>query len=473
MRQTTPTTSPQALEYVHSAWEGLIGIARRDVTPPIGTYSRNWGAAKHDVAESVHRPLSLTAMVLASREEDKQLVLLDADLCWWKSMHVFRRFQSRILQELQIEEADFIFALTHNHASPPLMDPEPDLPGNESLADWHEKIIQSAIAVVRDAMEVQKPGVLEWGSGKCTLAANRDLPDPIPGSDRYICGFNPTSAADDTLLVGRATDSSGNILATLVNYACHPTTLAWENKAISPDYVGMMRETVEGVTKAPCLFLLGVCGELAPRYQYVGDTSVPDGHGKQLGYAALSTLFGMNPPGTKLVYQQTVESGAPLAVWRPIERKINTKLASRLATIDLPLKDWPSAEELESQRLAATDRFSEERLRRKRDIRRTLGDGKTFPVSLSMWQIGDALLLGNCCESYSIAQQELRRQFADRSVICMNLINGSVGYLPPSELYDADIYAVWQTPFDRGCLELTLKNYQQQLHELLQQSNPA
>ena len=35
----------------------------------------------------------------------------------------------------------------------------------------------------------------------------------------------------------------------------------------------------------------------------------------------------------------------------------------------------------------------------------------------------------------------------------MNLINGSVGYLPPADLYDTDVYPVWQTPFDRGCLE--------------------
>ena len=35
----------------------------------------------------------------------------------------------------------------------------------------------------------------------------------------------------------------------------------------------------------------------------------------------------------------------------------------------------------------------------------------------------------------------------------MNLINGSVGYLPPADLYDLDVYPVWQTPFDRGCLE--------------------
>ena len=35
----------------------------------------------------------------------------------------------------------------------------------------------------------------------------------------------------------------------------------------------------------------------------------------------------------------------------------------------------------------------------------------------------------------------------------MNLINGSLGYLPPADLYDQDQYGVWQTPIERGGLE--------------------
>jgi hypothetical protein len=54
-------------------------------------------------------------------------------------------------------------------------------------------------------------------------------------------------------------------------------------------------------------------------------------------------------------------------------------------------------------------------------------------------------------------QKELRRRFSDRTVICMNLINGSIGYLPPATLYDTDVYPVWQTPFDRGSLETTIE----------------
>jgi hypothetical protein len=38
----------------------------------------------------------------------------------------------------------------------------------------------------------------------------------------------------------------------------------------------------------------------------------------------------------------------------------------------------------------------------------------------------------------------------------MNLTNGWAGYLPPRELYDRDVYQVWQTPFAAGGLELMM-----------------
>src|SRR3954470_19803721 len=71
--------------YAPSEFTGLIGVAREDITPPIGIYARSWGAAKHDVAEGIHRPLTLTALTFQSSHEDAPLVLIAADLGWWKS----------------------------------------------------------------------------------------------------------------------------------------------------------------------------------------------------------------------------------------------------------------------------------------------------------------------------------------------------------------------------------------------------
>ena len=38
------------LQVTPSAFSGLIGLGRRDTTPPDGIYARMWGAATHDLA---------------------------------------------------------------------------------------------------------------------------------------------------------------------------------------------------------------------------------------------------------------------------------------------------------------------------------------------------------------------------------------------------------------------------------------
>ena len=454
----------------HAAFRGRIGIARDDITPPVGIYARNWGAAKHDVAESIHRPLTLTALTLSTSSGSDPLVLVDADLGWWRPLELFRRFQERLLGELALDSSRLIFALSHTHATAPLMDPDPSLQGSDLLAPWLESIYQSAVSSIRQALASSFEGTLDWHQGRCGLAAVRDLPDPDPANERMICGFNPDLQADETLLVGRITDRSGKLRATLVNYACHPTTLAWDNRSISPDYVGAMRSTMENETGAVALFLQGASGDLAPKHQYVGDPEVADRHGRHLGHAALATICDMEPAGSELFFSETVESGAPLAAWRHRPREVSVELRAIQRAANLTLKNWPTADQLEQQRQACDDRALEERLRRRRDIRRSLGDGDTFLVPVHAWRIGDVVLVGCCCEPYSRLQQELRRRFPNQTVVCMNLANGSIGYLPPSDLYDIDVYPVWQTPFDRGGLERMIDAMTDAIERLLDET---
>ena len=42
-----------------------LGVGRIDITPPADAYHRNWGAALHDAAEGIHRPLLATVLVFA------------------------------------------------------------------------------------------------------------------------------------------------------------------------------------------------------------------------------------------------------------------------------------------------------------------------------------------------------------------------------------------------------------------------
>ena len=156
--------------------------------------------------------------------------------------------------------------------------------------------------LVATARRSCRPASLTFATGRCPLAAHRDLPDTVRG--QIVCGYNPAGPADDTVLVARVSDEANGTLATIVNYACHPTTLAWENRLISPDFPGAMRELVEQSTGAPCVFLQGASGDLGPVEGFVGDPAVADRNGRQLGHAVLSVLETLPQPFTRFQYRR-------------------------------------------------------------------------------------------------------------------------------------------------------------------------
>jgi hypothetical protein len=449
--------------FEHGEFAGRIGVAREDITPPAGIYARNWGAAAHEVADGVHRPLTATALALAS--DGPPLVLIALDLGWWKSPDDERHVREAVLRALGLDAARLMINMSHTHAGPALCREDLDKPGGELIAPYLDRVRDAAVRAAMKAVETAVPGTLTWATGRCDLAVERDLEDPA--RERKITGYNPFATADDAVLVGRVCDASGKIRAVLVNYACHPTTLAWENRKISPDYPGAMRELIEAqVPGALSLYLHGASGEVAPRLQYTAETEVADRHGRQLGYAVLSTLEGMLPPRTRLEFKGVVESGAPLAIWKPGPRTPSTALGAVRVDVELPLKPGPATSELEAELRACADRVQAERLRRKIRVRRTVGDGATARVPLWAWRVGDGFLVGHPNEAYTRLQTDLRRAFPGRPVAVLNLVNGSAGYLPPAELHGLDLYQVWQSPFDRGSLERVIESAQAALASL-------
>jgi hypothetical protein len=423
----------------------------------VGIYARNWGAATHEVAEGIHRPLTATTITLQSRPEESPLVLVSMDLGWWRTKADEWHVRGGLIEALSLDPAQVMIHFTHTHSGPALCREDAEKPGGHLIAPYLDRLREAVIESVQSALAARSPAVLTWNYGKCNLAQNRDLPDPE--HSRYLSGFHPDGFADDTLLLGRVTDPQGKIQATLVNYACHPVTLAWENRLISPDFVGAMREMVEEKTDgAPCLFLQGASGELAPRDQYTADLSVADRNGRILAYAALSTLETMMPPTTGLYFAGAVESGAPLGVWKAVQVEPSSTLQAMQIKVEFPLKAMPSLEELDEQLRRCEDPVMAERIARKRRIRRDMGDGKTVEMPLWIWRVGDALLFGHPNEAYSLFQEELRQEFPEFAVVVMNVTNGHYGYLPPERLYPYDLYPIWQTPFDQGSLEILIQN---------------
>lgn len=443
-----------------------FGLARGDITPPVGIYHRMWGAATHERATGVHRPLTATVAVLRPAAEaqpnaDDEQVIVALDHCIF-----FARETDAILDAVAAGSGaareSLLFAFSHTHGAG-LMDPlRSHLPGGELIEPYLASLATTITQLVRQAREQVQPAAIVYGAGRCDLAGQRDFRDEA--TDQWVCGFNPGASADDTVLVARVTDEEGRTLATFVNYACHPTTLAFENTLISPDYPGALREVVEQQTGVPCVFLQGASGDLGPREGFIGDPAVADRNGRQLGFAALAALEALPKAGTRFEYAGPVVSGATLGIWKhvpvdPSRQAAHALWRSRRWTIPLPYRpELSSAEELEAARpryvaaknaaesegnsAAARDLHALiERIDRQLKRLESLPPGDTFPFPITLWQIGDAVWVGVEAEPYQYFQRVLRERFPKTPIVVITLANGArPTYLPTAELYDTGLY---------------------------------
>ena len=444
-----------------------FGISRCNITPPVGIYHRMWGASLHDRSTGVHRPLLATVIAMSPLGPDEATQFIIAlDHCLLRPAEM-RRLHDEVSRISGIPAHRLLFTFSHTHAAGYLTRLRADLPGGDLIAPYLDSLPQRLAAACLCAHVGMQAAHLTYASTVCSLGRHRDYWDDA--QQKFGCGFNPDGKAEQTVLVVRVTDRNDQVIATIVNYGCHPTTLAWRNTLISPDYVGTLRETVEQATRAPCAFLLSPCGNVGPWYGYVEDPAVAERHGRQLGYAALSALESMPPAGQDYHYEGLLVSGATLGLWgfRPLSQERKQQAAAHAAqalTIELDYlpglptpaqaqQQFKELSEREADCLARADaerarggsaaaelqqiRALAERARRAIDRVGSLPEGPRYPYQAWVWRWGDALWVALEGEPYNEIQARLRQEFADRPVLIVVLANGSRSwYIPARDAYD-------------------------------------
>jgi hypothetical protein len=432
-----------------------------------------WGAARHDRATGVHRPLVADILYFAPLDDGLPWVQAQLDL-----VGLGKEDHSALVQTLAegagITPDQVILAYSHSHAAGFLVRDRTPLPGGELiqpyLAALQVKLKPAAQAAVAGVVEA----TLTYGQGRCNLAANRDYWDDE--HKLYACGFNPDAEADDTVLVVAAVAADGRRLATIVNYACHPTSLAWDNTLLSPDYVGALRAEIERATGAPCVFTLEACGDLGPRQGFSGDLAVADRNGRQLAYAALSALEALDPPGQDYCYAGPVVSGATLGAWEHTQQSEARAATVRgfagvASTIRLAVRARPDAAKLEQELATWLERQHQadaagdviaarnagaqaERARRWLLRLAQLPPGDTLAFPFSVRRMGDAFWVSTAAEPYNALQMTLRRRFPTNPVVVTVLAGElSIAYLLPKDRYGKGLYQEEPSILAPGCLE--------------------
>lgn len=237
------------------------GAAQSVITPELlrghAVYLAGFGHNR--VATGVHD--DLYARCLALGITTQTLVICSADLIglFYDDVLTIRR----AFQQNTSSASFLIVASTHTHAGPDMLGlygPEPRQTGIDGkYLEWVDQRIASTAA---DAVRAMQPARLELGRD------DHPLLGLLQGVDR------PPIVKDPFLFVMRlVARSTGQTIATVVNWSDHPEVLGRGNTQVTADYPHWVRGYLEKQLGGTALFFSGSIGKVSP----LGDqVSLPD-----------------------------------------------------------------------------------------------------------------------------------------------------------------------------------------------------
>ncbi|MHA1358569.1 MAG: neutral/alkaline non-lysosomal ceramidase N-terminal domain-containing protein [Candidatus Helarchaeota archaeon] len=228
----------------------LIGLSALKITPeetniPLGGYLVRYSTGVHD--DIYVRTLYLAA--------DQEVFIIACDLLGLYGTFV-QRIRKRINHQTGVNEQNILICALHDHSAP-------DTIGLEGIkgffkytlrAHWYRKIeakiVQSAIAAKKNAK-----------AGKIGVSSRiLDVSEKIVINRRH-----PRRPLNYPLSVFKLTNDAESI-GSIINYACHGTTLNRDNRLISAEYPGYLIKAIENKfgPNHRAMYINGPCGDINP-----------------------------------------------------------------------------------------------------------------------------------------------------------------------------------------------------------------
>src|SRR5262245_37237158 len=133
-----------------------MGVARCDITPPVGIYHRMWGAATHERAAGVHRPLTATAVAFqpfaegAMSDGDTEQVLIAVDHCLFFAREMDALLDS-VARRTQVPRERLLVVFSHTHAAGLMDGSRAQLPGGELIGPYLDSLAERLTEIVTGA----------------------------------------------------------------------------------------------------------------------------------------------------------------------------------------------------------------------------------------------------------------------------------------------------------------------------------
>lgn len=445
----------------------LAGTGRCDITPAPGTPQGGWGAQVHTRGIAADMPMLATALALS--DGASTFLLIEADAIGFD-----QEWTARIVDVVEkltaVPRNNIRFSCSHTHSGPNTFRLGNISVGLDMVMDYLESLPHRIAAAAWQSLQQMQPVYTGTTVGKCFINRNRRVRTP---SGEVVVGVNDEAPSDPTLGVTRFDREDGSALATILNYACHPTTVGWQSDRFTPDFPGPARAIVEQQLGGHCLFLQGAAGDLGPRRGFTGDLAVYRHLGQELGLAAASLARSIDPLAHRAELQSVMPSGANIAQYIYVPTAPTQHCAMLSQTLRLPVKKLPPEEEIarELERLRGRVQHLRDAGEREQMLlmqakatqmgwrlenSRRYARQSTTEWPMQVIRIGSTALVSFAGEPFSSIGERIRAQSPAEHTFVSGYSNGGFGYIPDREAYRSGGYEVEATPFSEDAADIAV-----------------
>ncbi len=275
-----------------------VGAAHATINPEPGTYLAGYGRDR--AATGQWDDLYVKAVYVADGDTALAIVTLDSIGLTRPDILLIQEAAARAVPGLPASHV--VVTSTHTHAAPDVV----GLWGKYLWSSGRDAVYMRTLT--NSTMQAIAAAHAAARSAQVRLASART---PLP----WVQNLSEPELLDQTLSVLQFVDAHGDSIATLTNYACHPTVLGPANTHSSADYLSAFYSTLAGAMPGEHLFLQGAIGGWVQPLQ--GDRSIQRAAevGESLGQASLQLLARVQPaPFTPLAFR-SAEFDVPLENW--------------------------------------------------------------------------------------------------------------------------------------------------------------
>jgi len=355
-----------------------VGVASNTINPPVGTFLGGYDYNRK--SSGTHDDLSAKAVVFDDGKTAVALVVLDALSIQLFETDAIRAAAVKKVGDDRLLPERIVVQATHSHCAPDLTGMYGASATESGISEAYLAQMTAAAAdTVARAWAGRKAVKLVYATTTCSgWAVNDNEPEVI----------------DNSVTTLECLDMSGSPVATLTNFACHPTVLDGDNTLTSADWVGGYYKAMTSALPGEHLFLQGAIGAWIQPKTPERTFALAESYGKDLAAKVTASLTASKPlEGTTIRFAH-----------KRFSMPLTNTTFKQISALGLTPRDMK---------------------------------GDTVETEVSWFSVGNAQFATHPGETAPVYAEETRKLMKSGPKFVLGLGNDHLGYINPTAYFDA------------------------------------